>query len=87
MTKAATPPTISVQLVQTAQNFSLAQLNGMTESGATDRATVYLVPTNVDTVAGQSTATYIGAYDGAENTLTAAQVASTNDHSKDLTGK
>ncbi len=84
VTKAATPPTISVQLVQTAQNFSLAQLNGMTESGATDRATVYLVPTNVDTVAGQSTATYIGAYDGAENTLTAAQVASTNDHSKDL---
>ena len=84
-TKAATPPTISVGLIQTANAFTLDQLNGKTTGGRTDRATVYLVPTDNKAMAQSSTANnYVGVYNGSENVLTAAQLASTNDHMKDL---
>lgn len=84
-TKAATPPTLSVELIQTANTFTLAQLNGQTVNGTTDRATMYLVPTNNTAMARSSTTNnYTGIYNGGENVLTAAQIMSTNDHMKDL---
>lgn len=84
-TKAATPPTISVGLIQTANTFTLEQLNGKTTGGKTDRATMYFVPTDSKSAAMTSgNNNYTGIYDGSANKLTAAQVASTNDHMKDL---
>lgn len=89
LTDPAVPPTLGVQLIQTAVNFTLSQLNGKSNGTMTDRAMVYLVPTNNTSIAGgnrgevNSEWTYIGAYDGSKNTLTKAQLASTNDHSKD----
>ena len=90
-TSPAVPPTIGVQMIQTAESFNLSDLNGKTkEGGQTDRATVYLVPTDSTSIAGsnrgsdiQSDWTFIGAYDGSKNVVTSAQAASTNDHSKD----
>lgn len=42
--KIATPPTLSVQLIQTADNFSMDDFTYVVENG-TNRGTVYLVPT------------------------------------------
>ena len=86
LVNASTPPTIAVELIQTAQNFTMAQLNGSTTSGRTDRATVYLVPVGSVNQATCTKATYDGAYNSTShaNELTAAQVAATNDHKKDL---
>ena len=81
---ASTPPTIAVELIQTIPNFTMAQLNDKTTGGKTDRATVYLVPTGNANEATGTKSTYVGAYNGTENVLTAAQVAATNDHMKDL---
>ena len=39
-----TPPMISVQMVQTAENFKLGDLNSSVSGNNTDRATLYLVP-------------------------------------------
>ena len=41
----ATPPTIAVQLLQTATTFSLSQFSTSTDSGTTDRGTLYFVAT------------------------------------------
>lgn len=89
---APTPPTLGFQLIQTASgSFSLTQLNGKTTaSGETDRAMLYLVPTNNATLAANThtgtddKSTYIGAYDSTQhkNILTGAQFANTNNHSK-----
>lgn len=86
LVNASTPPTIAVELIQTAQNFTMAQLNGTTTGGKTDRATVYLVPTGSASHATGTTQTYVGAYDSTNhrNQLSAAQIAATNDHKKDL---
>ena len=84
-TKVATPPTISVGLIQTANTFTLEQLNGKTTDGRTDRATMYFVPTDSRSAASTSSANnYIGLLSGSVNKITAAQIASTNDHMKDL---
>lgn len=85
---ASTPPTMALQLIQTADSFTLAQLNGKADDNKTDRATVYLVPTNNKDLAGRALSndntTYIGAYNGTDdNVLSAAQIASSNDHMKD----
>ncbi len=84
-TKAATPPMISVGLVQSAKTFSLSQINGKTENGRTDRATMFFVPTDdanaAKTVNGSN---YTGIYNGSKNVISAEQMASTNDHMKDL---
>lgn len=90
--KAAAPPTLKVQLIQTAANFSLEELNGVSSGNSTDRAAVFLVPTNDATVAATNksgstsgTESFIGVYDGeGDNVLTATQIAMTNDHAKDL---
>ena len=85
LVSASTPPTLAVEMIQTAQNFTLDQLNGQTQSGKTDRATVYLVPTaNPNAAARTTNSTYMGAYQGGVNTITAAQMAATNDLRKDL---
>lgn len=85
LVNASTPPTLAVEMIQTAQNFTLDQLNGQTQSGKTDRATVYLVPTANSNAATRTTnSTYMGAYQGGVNTITAAQMAATNDLRKDL---
>ena len=73
----AVPPTIEVQIVQTATSFTLAQFD-QTESGRTNRGTVYLVPSN-SPVSGSST-NFIGAWSGGRNYVSAAQVVKTNDH-------
>lgn len=91
--QAAAPPTIKVQLIQTAQSFTLEELNGMSVGDSTDRAAVFLVPTNDSAVAKTNasgsrsgTETFIGLYDETkkDNILSAAQIVTTNDHSKDL---
>ena len=90
LVNASTPPTIALGLIQTTPSFTMTQLNGQTTSGQTDRATMYLVPTGTAYSATPKTlaadATYIGVYDSTNNvnTLSAAQVAATNDLHKDL---
>lgn len=84
-TKAATPPTLAVSLIQTANAFTLDQLNGKNSGVKTDRATMYFVPTNNMTMAKNSLKdNYAGLYDGSINKITSTQIASTNDHMKDL---
>ena len=83
--KVAAPPTISVGLIQTANVFTLEQLNGKASGNQTDRATMYFVPTNNRSAAMTSSANnYIGLYNGSLNKISEAQIASTNDHMKDL---
>lgn len=79
----ATPPTISVQLVQTAQSFSLNQINSMTSSdNKTDRATMFFVPTKtIDAARSERTGNYYGLYGrngGSGNFLSKTLVAATN---------
>ena len=83
-TKTATPPTLALQLLQTAESFSLANLNGSSDGDTTDKATVYLVPTDNEDMAEVSGESYTGAYDGNNNILSASQLARTNDQHKDL---
>lgn len=84
-TKVATPPTLEVGLIQTANVFTLEQLNGRNAGATTDRATMYFVPTNSTSMAlGRAENNYVGIYNGSINKITAAQIVSTNDHMKDL---
>ena len=83
----STPPTISLTAIQTAPSFTMAQLNGQTAGGRTDRATAYFVPTgNIGSAARTSESTYVGAYNSSAgtNVISAAQYAATNDLRKDL---
>ena len=86
-TDPAVPPMIGVQLVQTANSFYVSELYQKNNSNRTDRAAVYLVPTKDKNVAGKNTEdedkTFIGAYKDNKNIITSAQMASSNDHSKD----
>ena len=78
----ATPPTISLGLVQTAERFKLDQFDRVKEN-ATNRGTIFLVPTNSATRASESNApdNYIGVYDDAKgiNKVSAAQIVKSND--------
>lgn len=60
----AVPPTLEVQLVQTAETFNLSDFD-VTDAGKTNRATLYLVPTNIS---------------GPTNEISADDVVKTNDH-------
>lgn len=83
----AAPPTLAVQLIQTASSFTLEELNGAADGARTDRATVYLVPTDSSAIAGPSESKpYNGVYDSAEgeNILSATQIASTNNEAKNM---
>ena len=81
------PSTLAVRLLQTAESFSLEDLNGVSSEQATDRATVYLVPTNSISMASKSEE---GNYEGVYNSekkrseLSAYQIAKTNDKKKDV---
>ena len=84
----STPPTLALQLVQTAKEFSLSDVikSSITDS-ETDRATLYLVPTNSDAAAAGSTGSnYIGTYSAEDdrNYITESQVVSTNNLEKNL---
>lgn len=77
----AVPPTVELQIVQTAPSFTLAQFDDAVLSGSssrTNRATLYFVPTNAKKT-GDAT-TYIGAYNSSlgTNLVTPEQVAKTN---------
>lgn len=77
-----TPPTIELQMIQTANNFKLSELNGATQGGETDRATLFLVPTNNANLAGgKSDYNYIGVYNNGQNRISTNQVSKTNDQS------
>ena len=60
---ASVPPTISVTMIQTGSSFNLSDFE-LTKGGQTDRATVFLVPTDDKVGArGKNDGNYIGAYD------------------------
>lgn len=91
-----TPPVVALQLIQTANSYNLQQLTGKKDGEKTDRGAAYFVPTNSKSIAGGNGDSYYGLYGnktiftgagqrtGNMNLLSAAQLASTNDHSKDL---
>ena len=85
LVNASTPPTLSVEMIQTATNFTFNQLNSQTSGNKTDRATVYMVPTANQSAASRTTnSTYMGAYKDGINQISAVQMAATNDLQKDL---
>ncbi len=78
--RAPTPPILSLGLVQTTDTFNFSDFDKVT-SNATNRATVFFVPTDNQNVARSSKApdNYIGVYNGSENVLTSAQIIKSND--------
>lgn len=81
--KVATPPTVELGLIQTAEDFTMEQLNGQTDvSGNTDRATLYLVPSNNSSLTESKY--HKSAYKNGVNSITAEQVAETNNLQKNL---
>ncbi len=75
--RAATPPTISVALVQTATAFLYNDFDASTSDGRTNRAMVYLVPTSSSDTAGVA-GNYEAAWDGSQNIISANELAATN---------
>lgn len=66
--QAAEPPTVSLAVIQTAENFSLTDFD-MTVGDTTNRGMVYLVPVKDAATAGKSEDTYIGTYKDGKNTI------------------
>ena len=84
---ASTPPTLALQLVQTAQGFSLDDISSRTVDGKTDRATVYLVPTKSESAASnRARSSYVGAYqtETGINHITGDEFANTNNLESNL---
>ena len=85
LVEAATPPTISVSLIQSGNSFSLSDFT-TARFGQTNRATMYLVPTASASYAGTGlhSNNYIGIYNSSqkENVISRTQVADTNTQSK-----
>lgn len=75
--RAATPPTISVALVQTAENFIYSDFEATTNNGQTDRAMVYLVPTSSGRTSGVD-GNHKAAWNGTQNVISADGMAATN---------
>lgn len=75
--RAATPPTISVAMVQTSRYFYYRDFEASTADNRTDRAMVYLVPTS-NSKDGGETGNYASAWNGTQNVISAAQMAATN---------
>ena len=84
----ATPPTLSLSLLQTGANFSIDDFEKVDLGGArTNRGMVYLIPTNADNAkmnqdGNDSSKSFIGAYDGNQNQISKAQVVKSNDKTK-----
>lgn len=72
------PPTVELQIVQTGTSFTLAQFD-QTAAGQTNRATMYLVPTNNSYKAKNTEENYIGIWNGSSNIIPADKVVKTND--------
>lgn len=73
----ATPPVISVGIIQTGESFSL---NDFTRTdGGTNRGTVFLVPVNSKTYArGSDENVYTGIWDGSRNAVTKNMIIKSN---------
>ena len=76
--RASTPPTLALQLVQTAGTFNFNDFD-VGVGDTTNRGTVYLVPTNSEANASSSGATFNGAYNGTENVVAASYFVKSND--------
>ncbi|MBQ6375366.1 hypothetical protein IJJ37_00290 [Candidatus Saccharibacteria bacterium] len=82
----ATPPTMELMLVQTAESFSFEDVISASSGATTDRATLYLVPTtSADAAQQRNNKTFIGVEQGtsvgqgiSDNVISATQVAKTN---------
>ena len=78
-TETATPPTISVAMVQTAEQFNFSDFD-MTVGEATDRGMVYLVPTsNTDFASRSVDNNYRGTWTGTENVVNKNAFLKSND--------
>ena len=75
----ATPPVMELQIVQTANTFNISDFD-KTIGSNTDRATVFLVPSNDANTAATSNDYQVGAWNYSKNTISADSVAKTNDH-------
>ena len=79
---AADPPTMSLTLVQTAENFKFSDFD-VTKDGGTNRGTMYLVPAGgfnkSKEMASKNGDNYIGAYDGNKNYISADGFLKSND--------
>ncbi|MBQ2695229.1 hypothetical protein IJG04_01140 [Candidatus Saccharibacteria bacterium] len=82
----AAPPTLEFQLIQTAKNFNLNQVMGVSQGETTDRATMFFVPIDEDEsnmASSSKDKNYEGIYSGGVNgvnALTAKQIVKSNDH-------
>lgn len=77
------PPIVEVQIVQTGTSFSLTDFDITGPGNRTNRATLFLTPTNNSGLArsGNEGNNYIGIWDGSTNSVSAEKVVKTNDHS------
>lgn len=79
---AGTPPTVSLQLVQTASNFTLSSFD-KTEGDQTNRGTIYLVPTNNFSAASNNMENnHFAAYNNANgiNSVPKSAILRSNNH-------
>ncbi len=76
--KTVTPPTIELQMIQTAKKFRISDFD-ITVNGKTDRATMFMVPINRTDVAQVKNDFMTGLWNGKSNDMTKEQVAKTND--------
>ncbi|MBQ6410014.1 hypothetical protein IJI18_02005 [Candidatus Saccharibacteria bacterium] len=77
----AVPPIVQLKIVQTGTEFRMEDFDKV-ENGRTNRATLFLVPTNNSAMAQQKNAeNYIGVWNGSSNVVSAADLVKTNDHS------
>ncbi len=75
-----TPPTVQIQMVQTSSDYTMDEVNSLSRGDRTDRATLFLVPTEDETLGKEGDGTYEGVYDATaeKNIISASQVAKTN---------
>ncbi len=73
------PPMVELQIVQTPKTFSLEDFDKV-GNNQTDRATLFLAPTNSETNAKNNGENYIGVWNGSANIVSSTQVVKTNDH-------
>jgi len=78
-----TPPTVQIQMVQTSSSFTMDKVNSLAVGDRTDRATLFLVPTENETLGTESGDNYQGVYNSEtdENVITSQQVLKTNSQS------
>lgn len=74
---AAAPPTLELQIVQTASSFTLDQLMSSSDGNSTDRATLYFVPTDQTVPSGEND-TFVSIHNNGTNYVGAGLVANTN---------